>query len=283
MSWYPDGGRKLAVAYSILEFQKSPAGVCLDSYIWDLEKPNEPDFTLSPSSPLVSITYNPKDVHTLLGGCYNGQLAIWDTRRGSRPVDTSPIEQSHRDPVFSTVFQSSKTGTEFMSTSTDGVVMWWDTRKMSEPVEVLELEIDGRRLGGTVLNFESTMPTRFMVGTEQGIIINGNRKGKSHADKLSATFNAHHGPVNSVSRSPFFPKYFLSVGDWTSRVWCEDVRESSIMWTKYSPCYLSCGAWSYARPGVAFTGKANGKRGGHTGKRREPLSASTLSRSHLHL
>lgn len=230
--------------------------------------------------------------------------AIWDVRRGSRPIDTSPIEQSHRDPVYSTVFQSSKTGTpvqmatgikarcspwtftippirltvslsfasshclaflcpapgtEFMSTSTDGVVMWWDTRKMSEPVEVLELAVDGRRLGGMVLDYESTLPTRFMVGTEQGLIINGNRKGKTEADKLATTYSAHHGPVNTVSRSPFFPKYFLSVGDWTARVWCEDVRESAIMWTKYHSCYLTCGAWSFNRPGVAFTAKANGR------------------------
>ena len=35
----------------------------------------------------------------------------------------------------------------------------------------------------------------------------------------------HAGPVYTVKRNPFFPKYFLTVGDWTARVWCEDVRE----------------------------------------------------------
>ena len=38
ISWYPDNAQKLAVAYSILEFQRSPPGMCMDSYIWDVGK-----------------------------------------------------------------------------------------------------------------------------------------------------------------------------------------------------------------------------------------------------
>ena len=37
MSWNPDGGRKLAVAYSILQFQQQPEGMSLNSYIWDID------------------------------------------------------------------------------------------------------------------------------------------------------------------------------------------------------------------------------------------------------
>lgn len=36
LSWHPDGGRKLAVAYSCLEFQKFSKNMCYDSYIWDI-------------------------------------------------------------------------------------------------------------------------------------------------------------------------------------------------------------------------------------------------------
>ena len=36
VSWYPDGPRKLAVAYSCLEFQRAQESICLDSYIWDV-------------------------------------------------------------------------------------------------------------------------------------------------------------------------------------------------------------------------------------------------------
>ncbi|EDQ84795.1 uncharacterized protein MONBRDRAFT_39146 [Monosiga brevicollis MX1] len=258
LSWNPDGSGRLAVAYSVLEFQQAPEGMSYDSYIWNLDKPNAPEQTLSPSSPLVSLQYNPKDVHVLLGGCYNGQIALWDVRKGSRPMATTPIEASHRDPVHGLCYMSSKTGTEFFSTSTDGQVMWWDSRKLDAPTEVLQLDVNEQMMGGIVADFESTMPTRFMVGTEQGVIINGNRKGKSPAEKLASTFEGHHGPVYSIRRNPFSPKYFLSVGDWTARVWCEDVRESAVLWSKYYPCYLTCGVWSHTRPAVSFVGRSDG-------------------------
>ncbi len=68
------------------------------------------------------------------------QIAFWDTRKGSYPVDTSPIEKSHRDPVYSLSWVQSKSGTEFFSVSTDGQVLWWDTRKLNEPTETLLLD-----------------------------------------------------------------------------------------------------------------------------------------------
>ena len=36
ISWFPDGPRKLAIAYCNLEFQRSPTDICNDSYIWDV-------------------------------------------------------------------------------------------------------------------------------------------------------------------------------------------------------------------------------------------------------
>ena len=63
------------------------------------------------------------------------------------------------------------------------------------------------------------------VGTEQGVVVSCNRKGKTVAEKIASVYNAHHGPVYSLERNPFFTKYFLSIGDWSTRIWCEDVRE----------------------------------------------------------
>ncbi|OWK14462.1 hypothetical protein Celaphus_00001670, partial [Cervus elaphus hippelaphus] len=122
VSWHPDGNRKLAVAYSCLNFQRAPEGMSSESYIWDLENPNRPEITLKPSSPLVTLEYNPKDSHVLLAGCYNGQIACWDTRKGSLVAELSTIEFSHRDPVYGTIWLQSKTGTECFSASTDGQV-----------------------------------------------------------------------------------------------------------------------------------------------------------------
>ena len=71
-----------------------------------------------------------------------------------------------------------------------------------------------------------------MVGSEQGSVMSCNRKAKTPAEKIVAVYPGHFGPVYALQRNPFFPKNFLTVGDWTARIWSEDIRESSIMWTK---------------------------------------------------
>ncbi|XP_023672742.1 dynein axonemal intermediate chain 2 isoform X2 [Paramormyrops kingsleyae] len=263
LSWHPDGSRKLAIAYSCLEFQRAAKNMSFDSYIWDIENPSCPEMTLKPASPLVCLEYNPKDSHILLGGSYNGQIGYWDTRKGSQPVETSAIEHGHRDPVYKAIWLQSKTGTDTFSASTDGQVLWWDIRKMSEPTERLVLDL-GRKgnldnaLGAISLEFESTMPTKFMVGTEQGLVVSCNRKAKTPAEKIVCTYSGHHGPIYALQRNPFFPKNFLTVADWTARIWSEDIKESSIMWTKYHMSYLMDGCWSPVRPSVFFTVKMDG-------------------------
>lgn len=263
LSWYPDGASKIACAYSNLEFQRNLPEASYASYIWDFENPNKPDQVLKPSSPMVCLEYNPKDSHVLAGGCYNGQIAFFDTRKGSHPIDVTPIEHSHTDPVYKVLWLYGKTGTECFSTSTDGQVLWWDTRKLSEPTESLPLDPTREMLpenvvGAYALEFEPTMPTKFMVGTEEGTIISCSRKGKLPQDKIGNTYSGHLGPIYSLQRNPFYPKNFLTVGDWTARIWSEEIRESSVMWTKYHNCYLTDASWSPVRPGVFFTTKMDG-------------------------
>ena len=57
-----------------------------------------------------------------------------------------------------------------------------------------------------------------MVGTEQGSVMSCNRKAKTPGEKIVAVYPGHHGPVYALQRNPFFPKNFLTVGDWTARV-----------------------------------------------------------------
>jgi len=172
VSWHPDGGRKIAVAYSVLQFQSGQDDLNVSSYIWDLENPNFPEMELVPPSPLCSIEYSPKDPHILVGGSYNGLVSYWDTRKGSQAAGSSAVEFSHRDPVYDVRWIQSKTGSEFFSVSTDGFAYWWDIRKLSEgPTDTLELVPKGSEtmLGGVRLDYDLSLPTRFMVGTEQGL------------------------------------------------------------------------------------------------------------------
>ena len=75
-----------------------------------VDNPNKPESVLRPTSPMLCLEYNPKDPHMLVGGCYNGQLAVFDTRKGTQPVEVTAVGISHHDPVYKLIFPSSKTG-----------------------------------------------------------------------------------------------------------------------------------------------------------------------------
>ena len=197
ISWYPDGGKKLAVAFAIMQFQDwRMDGMSSLSYIWDVTNPNTPEMELQPSSALCCLEYNPKDPHLLVGGSYNGLISYWDTRKGCNPADTSIIEKSHRDPVYAIAWLQGKTAFECASTSTDGQVLWWDIRKLGEPSEKLILEDknspDNRPMGGVCLEYSAAAgPTKFLVGTEQGSVVSCNRKAKNPADRIGTVCEGH--------------------------------------------------------------------------------------------
>merc|ERR1711967_207455 len=68
----------------------------------------------------------------------------------------------------------------------------------------------------------------------------------------------HHGPIYSIQRNPSNSKCFLTVGDWTARIWIDDNLKTPIMTTKYHSSYLTAGCWSPIRPGVFFVTRMDG-------------------------
>lgn len=269
--WNPDGGRKFACAYSNLNFQQAPDGMTTESYIWDIHNPNFPDQTLTASHPLVSLEYHPRDPNVLMGGTYNGLLVFWDLRTGCQPSKTSVLATSHRDPVYDIAWVQSK-HYECMSTSTDGQVLWWDSRKMSEPTDHYMLDTTDKQKaagdnavvksgvqGGTSLAYDlAAGPLKFLIGTEAGYICACDKKAKTPGDRIQSIYTGHYGPVYSLQRHPqFAAKYFMSVGDWTCKLWMQDVK-TPIMSTKYDQYYLTSGCWSPTRAGVFYLTKING-------------------------
>jgi dynein intermediate chain 2 len=150
---------------------------------------------------------------------------------------------------------------------------------MIQPIDSLALDVEknGTLVGGTCLDYDLSMvrsdalvgernrlfnlnlsqPTKFLVGTEAGTILSCNRKLKTPAERIQHTYSAHFTRVSAVKRNPFFPKAFLSVGDWTAKMWTEDVR-TSIFSTPRAGSYLSDCAWSPTRPAVFATGQMGG-------------------------
>lgn len=163
-----------------------------NSYVYETENPNQPLYTLSPTSPSICFEYHQKDPNLLVSGQQNGQCCAWDTRVGAKCIAFTPREVCHRESVNSVLWINSKTGSEFFSGGADGQVVWWDTRKLDEKVDVLYMDpnkseevLMERSYGISLLEYETTIPTRFMVGTEQGMLFFCNRKGKTPSEKIA--------------------------------------------------------------------------------------------------
>ncbi|KFM24582.1 Dynein, 70 kDa intermediate chain, flagellar outer arm [Auxenochlorella protothecoides] len=235
LSWRPDAAACLAVA-----------GASRVS-LWDLDAgpPRVAAALLPPSAPLTALAHSPRDGATLCAGQANGQLLVFDARRGpGAAAATAP----GRSRLAHLLWTQSKTGSEVMACTGEG------------SVECLCVTLGfGARPSATVLEYSAAAgPTRFMVGTGQGTILAGNRRAKSQDDKITASFVGHHGHITALQRHPAFPKFFLSCGDWSARVWSEDVGHA-VMATPYAPGYVTAGAWSPTRAGMALTLDGGGR------------------------
>lgn len=80
------------MAYSIVDFQRTPVSMPIHSYIWDISNPNKPEMELEPVSQLLCLKFNLKDNNLLGGGMYNGQFGFFDIRKGSLPVDVHSFQ-----------------------------------------------------------------------------------------------------------------------------------------------------------------------------------------------
>lgn len=90
-------------------------------------------------------------------------------------------------------------------------------------------------LGGTSLEYNSdASPLKYLIGTEQGSLMMANKK-KDRVEivqRFGAEQGKHHGPVYALQRNPAHLKYFLSVGDWSAKIWYEDIK-TPVMQTRY--------------------------------------------------
>ncbi|XP_042881587.1 dynein axonemal intermediate chain 2-like, partial [Penaeus japonicus] len=265
ISFAPEGGHKIAAAYSSSKFMALKETMPKMSYIWDINCSSCPELELHAPSWLQYLQYNPKDPHVIAAGLYNGQVSWWDIRQGERPVESTSLEISHNQTVTALTWMAHKTRSELFTVSTDGQVLWWDTRKLSQPTDSLVLDPlredppnISKALSATCVEYEVTMPTKLMVATEQGQVVACNRRARSPPDRISMIYNAHIAPIYAIQRNPFFLKNFMTVGDWTIKLWAEDFKESPILWTKPAPSQMRSGCWSASRASVMFTARLDG-------------------------
>ncbi|XP_046822934.1 dynein intermediate chain 3, ciliary-like [Vespa crabro] len=252
---------QFAVAYCFKDRIELPTNLSSNAYIWNVEIPNKPSLILKSVSASMAIEFNQRDPSLLISGLMSGQVCSWDTRTGDSPVQISEPLNSHRNPVSQAYWIHSKTNTEFFSSSNSGTIKWWDIRKLRRPTEVLVMDLEyperqsiNESIPISVLQYESTMGSKFFAGLENGTIVSVNRRAMSNTEKLYTRFYCHLGSVLTIDRNPSSLKNFLTVGNNHAKVWTEETRDHCLVQTgrKKLGC-LTGGCWSRSRLSLFFT------------------------------
>ncbi|XP_049869322.1 dynein intermediate chain 3, ciliary-like [Pectinophora gossypiella] len=240
IDWTIEEDTKMVVTYcnKTYPYEGTTVNKNLEGYVWSVENPNTPFYELRPPSACWQIACSPASPSIIVGGLEDGRVCIFDMRVQDEPTIISPFHLAHRDPVSSLIYISSRHNNEFFTGSTDGSCLWWDIRDFSVPLDsmIIATEVPPGEVLSlahaqpvSALQYDRSFPTRFLCGTDTGLIINVNRKGKTISETMTTIFRAHNGPVKAVHRSPLTSKMFISCGDWTVHVWSDEVAVSPII------------------------------------------------------
>ena len=217
-----------------------PAGLVL---IWNVHAPSRPEYTFTSASDVLTTRFSPYHPNLVLGGCYSGQICLWDTRVSGRmgmPVQKTPQSGhlGHAHPVYNLSIIGTTNAHNILTASTDGTVCSWSIDMLTQPQEYLELATSAPAknddLSPTTMSFPSTDPTFFLVGTEEGSIHPCHRYDRAGAKagvdsrlvyRTPQTQPGYGAPVTSTqfhpSRGPIdVTDVLLSTSaDWTIKLW----------------------------------------------------------------
>ena len=203
--------------------------------IWNCHSPSRPEYTFRASSDVLSARFSPFHPNLIIGGCYSGQICLWDTRSSNRqgqPVQKTPQSGSHlghTHPVYSINVVGTPNAHNIMTASMDGVVCSWSVDMLTQAQEYLVLRNSkADELAPTTMSFPASDPTYFLVGTEEGSIYpchRYDRAGASAGVDGRTTYSGHKAPVMS---SHFHPARGItdlgdlllsSSSDWSVKLW----------------------------------------------------------------
>ena len=103
--------------------------------LWNPSLKSRPEFYCFCQSAITSAKFFPFSNSTVIGGCYNGQLLMWDIRSKSMPVQRSGIlADAHKYPVNSLNVIGTQIANNVASFSNDGMQCIWDIKQFSKPV-----------------------------------------------------------------------------------------------------------------------------------------------------
>jgi dynein intermediate chain len=238
--------------------------------------PSRPEYVFhNPSSDILTAKFSPFHPNLIVGGCYSGQVLLWDMRSNSpNPVQKTPLTGlGHTHPVYSLEVIGTQNANNIISCSTDGVVCTWSVDMLAQPQEKLELKAPGKAedVAPQCIAFPPSDPTYFLTGTEEGTVYSCSRYeragGKAGVD-ARMVYSGHAAPVVALdfhpARGPVdLGDLLLSASmDWTIKLW--RVRPPAALGTAVTGATTAQGPildmvredivydvkWSPVRPGI---------------------------------
>ncbi|EXJ77979.1 hypothetical protein A1O3_09138 [Capronia epimyces CBS 606.96] len=212
-----------------------PAGLVL---LWNTHAPSRPEYTFTASSDVLSARFSPFHPNLVIGGCYSGQVCLWDTRTSGRtgqPVQKTPQSGSHlghTHPIYSISVVGTPNAHNILTASMDGVVCSWSVDMLTQAQEYLVLHTPAPAktddLAPTSMSFPAADPTFFVAGTEEGSIYACHRYDRAGAQAGVDNRVAYRGHTAPVMSTQFHPArgpvdlgdlLLSSSSDWSVKLW----------------------------------------------------------------
>lgn len=201
--------------------------------VWNMHLHDRPEFVFHAQSDVLAAKFSPFHPNLIIGGCYSGQVLLWDTRAKSSPVQKTPLTGSgHTHPIYSVDIVGTQNANNIISCSTDGVVCGWTVDMLAQPQELLTLTTPPpaktEDLSPICMAFPQTDPTYFLIGSEEGTIFPCHRYDRAGAKAgvdQRVSYRGHAAPVMSIDFHPARGPVDLgdlvlsSSLDWSVRLW----------------------------------------------------------------
>lgn len=211
---------------------ESPGQVLL----WNVHASSRPEYVFACGSDVLSARFSPFHPNYVIGGCYSGQICLWDTRSNNpQPVQRTPQSGSHlghTHPVYNISIIGTPNAHNILTSSMDGVVCSWSFDMLTSAQEYLVLHTPPpaktEDLAPTALSFPASDPTFFLVGTEEGSIYPCHRYDRAGAKAGVDTRLAYRGHTAPVMSTHFHPArgpvdlgdlLLSSSSDWSLKLW----------------------------------------------------------------